>query len=242
MTKASILLRVSTVGESQDESLQEPECLEFLKEHKLDLFRVYYEQGSAFKKSFEEREVLQQLISDAKKFDVEYIVVWNMDRYSRLPPEVVLDYTNILAAMYNIKVKAVHGDAWSEVVEAVSKIKDMGFIGKAMAEFLGTLLRGLEHQRAHQESKVKSERVKLAVRKREGKKTLSYKGNKWGRKGLPKQTIDKIKRLRSEGLSIRKIQAQVWVYDKHGNKKKNVSVGKISEVCNCSENPTPKNP
>ncbi len=67
MEKASILLRVSTKGEEQHEELQEPECLEYVKNNNWELFKVYYEQGSAFKNEFEKREIFQELIEDAKK-------------------------------------------------------------------------------------------------------------------------------------------------------------------------------
>ncbi len=140
-----------------------------------------------------------------KKKNIRHIVVWNMDRYSRLPAERVLDYTKKLSLFHNIKVHSVHGDSWSEVVETVSKFKDLGFIGEALSEFLDKLLRGFEHKRAYQESKVKSERVKLAVRKKNNE-TISYKGNKWGR---PELEVDYTTKLRIQkdlkNLSIRKI-------------------------------------
>lgn len=205
MEKASILLRVSTKGEEQHEELQEPECVEYVKNHDWDLFKIYYEQGSAFKNEFDEREVFQELITDAKKNNVKHIVVWNMDRYSRLPAERVLEYTKKLSLFNNIKVHCVNGDSWSEVVEAVSKFKDLGFIGDALSDFLDQLLRGLEHKRAHQESKVKSERVKLAVRKKNNT-TISYKGNKWGRPELEIDYATKLRMKKDLGeMSIRKV-------------------------------------
>ncbi len=45
---------------------------------------------------------------------------------------------------------------------------------------------------AEDESKKKSDRVKLAVRRTPGKETKSYKGNKWGRKSISTQKKNKI--------------------------------------------------
>lgn len=232
MEKASIILRVSSKGDSQEESLQEPDCLDYVKKLDFNLFKVYHEKGSAYKNSFEDREVLQLAIKEAKENNVHHLIFWNMDRYSRLDPEIVLSFTKKLSIFDNLKIHAVHGDSWSEIVETVSKIKELGFIGEALGEFLDKLLKGLEHKRAHQESKTKSERILLSVRKKEGKPTKSYKGNKWGRKSLPKQTITKILDLHGSGLSQRKICKEVWIYDQHGNKKKNVSLGKVNEIVN----------
>ena len=78
---------------------------------------------------------------------------------------------------------------------------------------------------AEEESGKKSERVKLAV-KRQKNGTFSYKGNKWGRKALPKQTISRILELYDEGMSIRKIASQVKVYDKN-NHGKNISTTSV---------------
>jgi len=229
MERASVILRVSTKGDEQNESLQEPESLEYVKNNSWELFKVYHEQGSAYKNQFQEREILQVAIEECKKNNVKHLVFWNMDRYSRLEPEKVLAYTKKLSLFYDIKIHAVHGDSWSEIVETVSKIKELGFIGEAIGEFLDKLLQGLEHKRAHQESKVKSERVKLAVVRKQGVPTKSYKGNKWGRKSLPKQTVDKVLELSKLGHSIRKISQMVMTTDKNKNQK-NISKSVVHKI------------
>lgn len=234
MEKASILCRVSTKDKSELE--QEPECKDYVEKMGWNLFNVYYEKGSAYKLHFDERETFQQMLKEAKENNVKHFVFWNMDRYSRLPEDEVMNYTKKLSFFDDIQIHAVHGDSWSELVETISKIKSLGFVGDALSEFLEKIIKGMEHQRAHRESKVKSQRVKLKVVKSEGKPTKSIYGNKWGKKSLPKQTISKILELHELGLSQRKICKEVWIYDKHGNKKKNVSLGKVNEVVNgCSE-------
>jgi len=81
---------------------------------------------------------------------------------------------------------------------------------------------------AEDESKKKSERVKASIRFKDGK-TLSYKGNKWGRKSLPLQAKNKIISLHNQGLSMRTIVALVQTADKNNNMK-NVSLGTVHKV------------
>ena len=216
MEKAIIYNRTSTID--QNPGLQVQECRDFCKLKGWEVVDELEEQESAFKED-SKRKVFQSMIERGKKGEFNHIVVWNMDRFSRQPEAHVLNQVKILSTIHNIQVHAVHGDVWSEVVESVGGLKGMGFIGEALSEFLEKLLRGLEFQRANRESQVKSERVKLAVRKEEGKMTKSYKGNKWGRKELSAQTIKKVLELSEQGLSMRDISHEVKYYDKNNNEK-----------------------
>jgi hypothetical protein len=80
------------------------------------------------------------------------------------------------------------------------------------------------------ESLRKSERVKLAVRKESGV-TKSYKGNKWGRKSISKQAINKVLNLRKENqnISLRDISKQV-TYAGKNNTVKNISIGLVHKI------------
>jgi hypothetical protein len=215
MENSIILIRTST--KEQNPKLQLNECKEFNKSKDWDCIKVFERQESAYKN---EEGVWKEEIEFAKNNEVKHIVVWNMDRFSRLPEEKVLSQVKILSTIYNLQVHAVHGDVWSEIVESIGKLKDMGFIGEAISEFLEKLLRGLEFQRANRESKVKSERVKLAVRKKEDEVTKSYKGNKWGRKSIQTNRLrEEVLKLKETGLTIRDISKQIYYYDKNNNKK-----------------------
>lgn len=198
MEKSIILNRTST--KDQNPGLQLKECKEYNTAQNWDLIKVFEKQVSAYK----EDNIWKEEIQFAVQNQVKHIIVWNMDRFSRRPEEEVLDQTKLLALMHNIRIHAVHGDAWSQVVDTIGNLQSLGFIGKALAEFLETLIKGLEHRRAYRESEVKSERVKMAVRKK-GEKTISYKGNKWGRKSLSTQKKNQIKALRASGKTIREI-------------------------------------
>ena len=220
MDKAIIYNRVST--KEQNPELQIKECEELCKSKGWEVIDRLQEEKSAFKDD-SKREKFNQMLQRAQRGEFNHIVVWNMDRFSRQPEEEVLKLVQKLNLMYGVDVNSVNGDVWSELVQSISKIKEQGFIGEAISEFLEKIIRGLEFQRANRESQVKSERVKLAVRKQEGKPTRSYKGKKWGRKSINSDRLkEKINGLRSQGLSIREIlkHEEVYYYDKNKNRKK----------------------
>jgi hypothetical protein len=215
--KAIIYNRVSTT--EQNPELQIKECVEFCKSKDWEVIDILQEQASAFKDE-SKRDKFNQMIQRAEQGEFNHIVVWNMDRFSRQPEEEVLKLVKKLNLIYGVDINSVNGDLWSELVQSISKIKEQGFIGEAISEFLEKIIRGLEFQRAYRESKTKSERVKLAVRKQEGEPTRSYKGKKWGRKTIiTNRLIKGIKELKKQGLSLRQIQKQVVYYDKNNNKK-----------------------
>ena len=218
--KAIIYNRVSTT--EQNPELQIKECEEFCKSKDWEITDRLQEQASAFKDE-SKREKFNQMLQRAEKGEFKHIVVWNMDRFSRQPEEEVLKLVKKLNLIYGVDINAVKGDLWSELVQSIAKIKEQGFIGEAISDFLEKIIRGLEFQRAYRESKNKSERVKLAVRKEEGQKTKSYKGNKWGRKAINSDRLkEKVKELKQQGLSIREIlkHEEIYYYDKNKNKTK----------------------
>lgn len=214
--KSIIYNRTSTTD--QHPELQLKECEEYCKSKGWEIVDKLEEQESAFKDE-SKRKVFISMIERAKKGEFNHIVVWNMDRFSRQPEEEVLKLTQMLSLMYSVQIHAVNGDLWSEMIESMGKIKEMGFIGQAITEFLEKLIKGLEFQRAYRESKTKSERVRLAVRREEGKPTKSYKGNKWGRKSIHTNKIKIIQDLMNQGLSYRQV-----------SEKSGVSIGTISHL------------
>lgn len=201
--KAITLIRVSTKG--QDNEQQLPANKEYIKSNNWELCKVFREKGSAYKKDFEEREVWVKLIKYVKENKIKHLVVWNMDRYSRLEPERVLTYTKQLNQETGLKIHAVKGDSWSEVIKTISNLEDLGHIGKALGDFLEALLSGMEHQRAYNESLIKSERVKLKVDKTSSITKSTY-GKKWGRRQkINYSKIDKHLIIDSS-LSIRQLE------------------------------------
>lgn len=215
--KAIIYNRVSTKEQSPE--LQVQACKEYVASKGWQLIDVLEEKASAYKDETK-RIIFNQMIERAKKNEFNHIVVWNMDRFSRQPEVEVLNLIKNLSLLHNVEIHSVNGDLWSELVESIGKLKSMGFIGEALTEFLEKLLRGFEFQRAHRESKVKSERVKLAVVKVDGNQTISYKGNVWGRRSIiNERIIEEVLKLSSEGKKIREISNLVYYYDESRNKR-----------------------
>jgi DNA invertase Pin-like site-specific DNA recombinase len=81
---------------------------------------------------------------------------------------------------------------------------------------------------AEGESNDKSARIKMAtVTKKDG--TYSYKGNRWGRKAFPTNTINRVLQHHKDGLTIREIAATVLVYDKNNNAR-NISKSAVHKI------------
>lgn len=225
--KAIIYNRVST--SDQNPELQLQECRDYCKNKGWDIIDEIQEKKSGFKDDVV-RPKFDNMIERAKNKDFQHIVVWNMDRFSRQEPEKVLRLVKKLNAIYGVDVSAVHGDLWSDMVESVSQIKQSGFMGEALADFLEKIIKGLEFQRANRESQVKSERVKMAITKK-GDKSYSYKGNKWGRKTVPKSVKKKVLDMHNKGYGVRAIAKEVYYYDKNRNQKY-LSKTSVSRIIN----------
>lgn len=224
MTEKSIIL-IRTSTKDQNPKLQLADCENYNKSKTWNCIKTFEKQESAYKS---EDGVWKEELDFAIKNQVKHIIVWNMDRFSRQPEELVLKQVKVLSVVHNLQIHAVNGDTWSELVESIGKLKELGFIGEALLEFLEKLLKGLEFQRANRESKVKSERVKLAVRKESGI-TKSYKGNKWGRKVINKKVYEQILELHEQGKNIREIAKEVFYWNA-SNHKKFVSTGYVHKI------------
>ena len=200
--KAAIYVRTST-KEQHPENQINP-CKEFALNRGYEIEGIYIEKLSGYKDIT--RPEYDKLKAKAHKGEINAVIVWAFDRWVRNRDTLIDDIT--ILRSYGCKLHTVK-DAWLEAINIE------GPLGKTIQDFLLGMLGSI----AQMESQRKSERIKLAVRKKEGERTRSYKGNKWGRKSLPNQTKCKILELHKQGLSIRKISEQVKTYDKHGNAK-----------------------
>lgn len=90
--RVACLYRVSTkmqVSEDDDLPVQRNACLEFIQKNPNWVFcKEYLEKGvSGYKKTFAERDVLQQIKDDAKKHQFEVLLVFMFDRLGRIESE-----------------------------------------------------------------------------------------------------------------------------------------------------------
>jgi DNA invertase Pin-like site-specific DNA recombinase len=169
------------------------------------------------------RPVFQELMGLIKKSKVENLYVWDLDRIYR--NRLKLKEFFELCKINQVKIHSVNQKWFDEFHKIPPPFNDM------MYDMLINLFGWI----GEEESGKKSERIKLAVVKKDNTKTVSYKGNRWGRKPFPKQTISRVLELADSGLSIRQIANQVTVFDKNRNEKKisRSSVHKIltSKTC-----------
>ena len=209
MMKKIIYIRTSTLEQLPELQLNDistisPNDCEILKE-----------QISAWCENIR-RPVFDDILKLIKKHQISDLYVWDLDRVYRNRKK--LQEFFILCKHYNCKIHS-YRQKWLE---------DINLIPKPFDEIVNDLLISIFGWIAEEESQKKSERIKLAVRKKDGKKTVSYKGNKWGRKSLPKQTVDKVLELHLQGLSLRKIAENVQKWD-NGNSK-NISKSVVHKI------------
>jgi len=217
MNKCIIYLRTSS--KEQNPELQKKDCLEFCSNVGLKPIEIVSEKGSAYKLE-KVRPKWKETQKRAKKEKLD-IVLWRYDRAFRNREEFY-KFIKVMFEVYGTKVYSVTEPSILSLWEIIDKTNTGNPV---IDEFLKSMLRAIwdfmiqqAGEQAEEESRKKSERVKLAVRKENGV-TRSYKGNKWGRKKLSKQVINKVIELRKKQLSIREIASEVFYYDKNNNKK-----------------------
>lgn len=225
MEKAIIYLRTST--KDQNPELQEPEVLKFCSEMGLEAVETVQEQGSAYKLE-KIRPKWEHTIKRAKKEKLN-IVLWRYDRSFRNRKEFY-KFMKVIFEVYGKKVYSVKEphilSFWKMIDKSHTEDPVFNEFLKNIFKAIWNLMIQQAGEQAEEESRKKSERVKMAVRK-EGGVTRSYKGKRWGRKAL--KVDDKIIEVHREGKTIKKITEEVYYWDKNKHKKF-VSVGYVHKV------------
>jgi DNA invertase Pin-like site-specific DNA recombinase len=213
--KVAIYIRTST--KEQTPELQLRACEEKAGKEYL----LFKDQQSAWQ-DFKERNEFNKLIQLIKEKKITDVYVWDLDRIYRSRKKLLEFFE--LCRVYNCKIHSYRQN-WLE---------DMNSMPKPWDEIIYNLMLQIMGWIAEEESSKKSDRVKNAVSKKKNHKgeviTTSVYGKKWGRKRITSQTINKILELRAKGYSIKNISKEVWLYDKHGNKSKNISVGAVHKI------------
>lgn len=209
--KTIIYCRVST--EEQEPQNQIDDCNSINKwgEHEVLLDKQSAWKDNVDRESFEK---IKRLIRNKR---VGHLIVWDLDRIYRNRKKLIIFFE--LCSINKCKVHSFRQE-WLE------KINDMP---EPWNEIVHSLMLQVMGWLAEEESSKKSDRVKAAVRRVEGKATVSYKGNKWGRKSLSKKTVENIIKLKDDGLSLREIAKRIIIYDKHGNAK-NISKSAVHKT------------
>jgi DNA invertase Pin-like site-specific DNA recombinase len=210
MTKAIIYLRTST--KEQEPELQREKCIEFCKGIGLEVVEIVSEQGSAYKLE-KIREKWESVVKMAKNEKLD-IVLWRYDRAFRNREEFY-KFMRVMFEVYKIKIYSVTEPS----ILSLWELTDKSNTGNPIYdEFINGVIKTIWNlmiqqsgEQAEEESRKKSERVKLAVRKEDGKPTKSYKGNKWGRKDISTQKKNKIKEYVNSKKTIREISEEIGI-------------------------------
>ena len=187
------IIHIRTSTEEQNPQNQLKDCL-FIYKEKWGKYKLFEEKQSAWKDSirdvFEEEKVL------IKKGGIKHYICWDVDRIYRNRKRLISFFK--FCKMHGCKIHSYR----QQFFESLHTMPEP--FNEAMFDFMLQMMGWF----AEDESNKKSDRVKSAVRKR-GDITISYKGNKWGRKGISKQKVSKIKELRNQGLSLREISKEL---------------------------------
>lgn len=202
MNNTIIYLRTSTEEQNPENQLQDCETLAL----KLGLknYEVFEDRVSGWKEL--ERENFDKIKKAIERKSVNVLIVWDLDRLYRNRKRLI-DFFE-LCKFYDCKIYSYR----QEWLEGLNNIQSPfnEIVHNLMLQIMGWL--------AEEESNKKSERVKSAIKKKEGK-TYSKFGRKWGRKSLSNNVKKEIIEKRNQGLSIREIAQSVWYWDRNNNRK-----------------------
>lgn len=197
-----IYLRTSTEEQNPENQLES--CKALADDLKIDNYSVMEDRVSGWKEL--ERENFDNITKLIRRKRVKVIICWDLDRLYRNRKRLIAFFE--LCKIYGCKIYSVR-QRWLESINSIQE---------PFNEIMHSLMLQIMGWLAEEESNKKSERVKLAVRKKNGV-TYSKNGNKWGRKALSKRVIKEVLELHNKEISIRKIAEQVYSWDRHGNKK-----------------------
>jgi|TARA_R100000093_G_scaffold71653_1_gene48211 DNA invertase Pin-like site-specific DNA recombinase len=208
--KVAIYCRVSTEEQEQKNQLKGCESI-----NDYGVYQLFEDKQSAWKDN-KEREGFNKLKNQIKKKQIDHLIVWDLDRIYRNRKRLIEFFR--FCGIYNCKIHS-YRQSW---------LDNLNNIPEPFNEIVYDMMLQLMGWMAEDESNKKSERVKQAVRRKK-KGTYSYKGNKWGRRAIPKQTKDRIIELYNKGTSMRKIKENAYWYDKNKNKK-SIGLGTVHKI------------
>lgn len=146
MTKAVIYARVST--SRQDAENQTAVLRNWAEQRGFEVVAVYAETETAWRDGHQQE--LARLVNDARKGRFKVVLVWALDRLSRLGALSILSLINKLAG-YGVKVLS-HQESWTEAP---------GELAEVLYAIAGWVAR-MESRRRSERTKAGLQRVKAA--------------------------------------------------------------------------------
>jgi DNA invertase Pin-like site-specific DNA recombinase len=198
--KTIIYLRTSTVEQNPMNQLKDCKTLINCE------YEVIEEKQSAYKDK--KRPLFDSIKVRIKSGEVKELVVWAWDRLYRDRKKFIEFFK--FCEIYDCKIHSFNQKYFEDFYK----------IPKPFDEIVSNIILNLLGHQAEEESRLKGERVKLAVRRKKGQRTKSYNGKLWGRKRkINQKLIDEVLKLSQDGLSVREIAQSVWFWDSNKNQK-----------------------
>jgi len=195
----AILIRTSTEDQNPENQLKDCESIAGTD------YTLFEEKQSAWKDN-KERPKLEELKEQIKQGKVTDLYVWDWDRIYRNRKNLKAFFE--FCKIYKCKVHSYRQKFYEQLNNLQEPFNEI--MQSVFLDLLGWL--------AEDESKKKSDRVRISIRKDTGV-TLSHKGNKWGRKVLPLETKQAILEAYQANKPYSKICSEVFYWDKNRNKK-----------------------
>jgi DNA invertase Pin-like site-specific DNA recombinase len=169
----AVYIRTSTEDQEPENQIKDIETISGRE------YQLFQDKQSAWKDDKERTdfETLKRLILNRK---IEELYVWDWDRLFRNRKRLKEFFQ--FCSIYKCNIHSYRQKFYEDLYKVPSPFNEI--MQNIVLDLLGWM--------AEDESLKKSGRVKNAVRRVEGKPTMSYKGNKWGRKTLSTQKINKI--------------------------------------------------
>lgn len=186
-----IYIRTSTTEQNPENQLKDCLSINQWGDH-----TIYEEQQSAWK-DYKERDVFNNVKKSIRSRKIQHLIVWDLDRIYRNRKKLIEFFQ--FCNLYKCNVYS-YRQQW---------LQDLNKIPAPFDEIMFNLMIQIMGWIAEDESNKKSERVKAAVRTNRKGVTISYKGNKWGRKGISTVKRNKAIALRERGMTIRDIASEV---------------------------------
>ena len=183
--------RVST--EDQDPTNQLKDCITLIGEG--EDYEVIQEKQSAFKDK--DRPLFETIREGIKKGEVKTLICWDWDRLFRNQKKLVEFFK--FCELYKCKIFSYNQRYFDDFYK----------IPPPFDEIVSNIVLNLMGWIAEEESKKKSERVKIAFKNRK---------KKWGRRPL-ENVEDRVIELHKQGKSLREISKEVHYWDSQRNKK-----------------------
>ena len=190
------IIHIRTSTEEQNPQNQLEQCKSIYKEEWGEV-KVFEERQSAWKDT--QRLVFEEVKELIKQGHVRHYVCWDIDRIYRNRKRIIAFFK--FCKMYGCKIHSYR----QQFFETLHTMPEP--FNEAMFDFMLQMMGWF----AEDESNKKSDRVRAAVRKEEGKPTKSYKGNRWGRKTLSSQKVNQVKVLYEQGKGLRAISRELGI-------------------------------